>query len=183
MLSTAGGTAAGGGGMLSKAGGLAKGILGKAALPLAAGMALYDGVSGYQDAKDNLDIKDREATMGEKLSSAGGSLVSGLSFGLLDKKDTSKGIANFFGAGPSTKAGATPATAAASPPPAGADVVYNKSGDNATAASKPAPISSAPVVINAPTTVSNTSNMAVNSPTRNTESSYRSYERSKFAMS
>lgn len=96
------------GGMLGKAGGLAKGILGKAALPLAAGMALYDGVTGYNKASENLGIEGREATFGEKLSSAGGSVLSGLSFGLLDEKSTSRGIASLFGAGPDVDNKTTP---------------------------------------------------------------------------
>jgi len=90
----------------SKLGGFLKGagrVLGKAALPLAAATAAYEGFTGYNEAADNLDIKDREATFGEKLSSAGGNIVSGLTFGLIDKKDASKGIANFFGAGADKK--------------------------------------------------------------------------------
>jgi hypothetical protein len=74
-------------------------VLGKIAAPLAIATSAYEGFEGYNEAKDNLDIKDREATLGEKLSSAGGSIVSGLTFGLLDKKEASKGIAKFFGAG------------------------------------------------------------------------------------
>lgn len=84
---------------LGKAGRLA----GKAALPLAAGMALYDGVSGYNNANENLGIEGREATFGEKMSSAAGSVASGLTLGLVDGKSASKGISNFFGAGPSTQ--------------------------------------------------------------------------------
>ena len=86
--------------VLARAGNVAKGILSKAALPLAAAMATYDGVSGYNKAAENLGIEGREATFGEKMSSAGGSILSGLSFGLLDEKSTSQGIASFFGAGP-----------------------------------------------------------------------------------
>lgn len=75
-------------------------FLSKAVPIAAAGMAAFDAYSGYQEAAENLDIKDREATLGEKLSSAAGSAVSGLTFGLLDKKKASQGIAGFFGAGP-----------------------------------------------------------------------------------
>lgn len=103
LLSKVAPIASNAGGFLGKAGGLAKGILGKAALPLAAGMAVYDGVTGYRDAAENLGIEGREATTGEKASSAAGSVVSGLTFGLLDKKTASKGIASFFGAGPDKK--------------------------------------------------------------------------------
>jgi hypothetical protein len=197
------------GGVLSKAGGLAKGILGKAALPLAAGMAVYDGVTGYKDAAENLGIEGREATTGEKASSAAGSIVSGLTFGLLDKKSASKGIASFFGAGTgvSTRADQpaqnTPmtleeinaakeslrrgnstnmATDVSAPTPQSADTVYNKSSENAAAAQQPA--SQAPVVINAPTTnsVQQTQNYAPKSPPRNTESSLQQYNRAKYAF-
>jgi hypothetical protein len=84
----------------------------------AAGMAGFDAYSGYQEAASNLDIKDREATTGEKLSSAAGSVVSGLTFGLLDTKKASKGIASFFGAGPDkpiTAATTTPSVPSTSP--------------------------------------------------------------------
>lgn len=203
------------GGFLGKVGGLAKGVLGKAALPLAAGMAVYDGVTGYRDAAENLGIEGREATTGEKASSAAGSVVSGLTFGLLDKKTASKGIASFFGAGaaevPKTKQYASdndlarldeqlvkiqtrdklPAderaarirdNLATAPEPRSADVVYNKSGENAAAAQQ-APVS-APVIINAPSTssVQQTQNYAPMSPPRNTESSLQQYNRSRFAF-
>ena len=179
------------GGFLSKAGGVAKGILGKAALPLAAGMAVYDGVTGYKDAAENLGVEGREATTGEKASSAAGSIVSGLTFGLLDKKTASKGIASFFGAGPSQSSPtamrptndspANLATVAGAPAPRSADVVYNKSSENAAAAQQPP--AQAPVVINAPTTnsVQQTQNYAPKSPPRNTESSYQQYNRSKYS--
>jgi hypothetical protein len=49
----------------------------KAALPLAAGMALYDGVSGFN--------ADPNAGFGESAMNAGSSLINGLSFGLLGR--------------------------------------------------------------------------------------------------
>lgn len=167
------------------AGGLLKGagrVLGKAALPLAAGMALYDGVTGYQDAAENLGIEGREATTGEKASSAAGSVVSGLTFGLVDKKDASKGIANFFGAGPDKKDGAIQpgkAVDAAAVEASAGDMIYNRSGENVSAAMAPT-IAPQSTIVNAPTTVSNTTNVAPMSPPRNTESAYRSYNRSRF---
>ena len=88
-----------GGGLLKGLGSAAK-IGGKVLAPLAIASAIGDGIGGYMNANENLDIGDREATTGEKLSSAAGSMVSGLTFGLLDEKKLSKGIANFFGAGP-----------------------------------------------------------------------------------
>lgn len=96
-------------------------VLSKAALPLAAGMAAVDAYSGYNAAAENLEIEGREPTFGEKLSSSAGSVVSGLSFGLLDSKKASKGIAGFFGAGPGKdKKAEAVASAAASAPAAAA---------------------------------------------------------------
>ena len=65
--------AAGGG--LSKLIGPAAKILGKAALPLAAGMSAYDAYKGF--------TADKDATMGQKLVNAGSSALNGLTFGLL----------------------------------------------------------------------------------------------------
>ncbi len=71
----AGGAAAAGGGILSKAGRFAKGLLGKVAVPVMAGMALYDAYKGY--------TADPNASFGDKLKNAGSSALSGVSFGLL----------------------------------------------------------------------------------------------------
>lgn len=84
------------GSFLGKAGRFAS----KAALPLAAAMAVGDGVSGYNSANENLGIEGREATFGEKMSSAAGSVASGITMGLVDPKTASKGVAGLFGAGP-----------------------------------------------------------------------------------
>lgn len=153
--------------------------LGKLAIPAAAAMAAYDGVTGYGQAAENLDISDREATFGEKLSSAGGSILSGLSFGLLDKKDTSKGIASLFGAGPDISKPVTPAVSQ----PRMADAVYGKSSENA-AASTSAKQTSAPVVVSAPqtTNIQQTQNRLDPGTPRNTESSWRAYNKSKYAF-
>ena len=75
-------------------------VLGKVAAPLAIGMAAYDAYTGYRDAGKNLGIKGREATTGEKLSSAAGSALSGLTFGLISPETISKSIAKATGAGP-----------------------------------------------------------------------------------
>lgn len=80
------------GGMLGKG---AK-MLGKMAWPVTALMAGSDAISGYGNAAENLGIEGREATFGEKMSSAVGSVASGLSMGLIDEKSAGKGIANFF---------------------------------------------------------------------------------------
>jgi hypothetical protein len=86
-----------------KALGVAGNVLGKLALPLAAGMALYDGAKGYNNAEGNLGIQGRQATTGEKLSSAAGGALSGLTFGLISPETLSKGIAKATGAGPDGK--------------------------------------------------------------------------------
>lgn len=68
---------------------------------VAGGMAAYDGVTGFQNAGEILDLKEgEEATTGQKLSAAAGSVVSGLTFGLVDEKTVAKGIASATGAGP-----------------------------------------------------------------------------------
>jgi len=74
--------------------------VGKLALPVTAALGAMDATAGYMNATENLDIQNREATLGEKLSSAAGSAISGLSFGLLDSKDISKKIKEITGAGP-----------------------------------------------------------------------------------
>ena len=70
---------------------------------------------------------------------------------------------------------------AQAPNASSANGVYTQSGENVAMAYKPAAAPPAPVVVNAPTTVSNTSNLGVKSPARNTESSYAAYNRSKMA--
>ncbi|EJF07111.1 hypothetical protein ThvES_00008160 [Thiovulum sp. ES] len=51
------------------------------------------GVSGWNDANTNFDIEDgQEATLGQKLSSSAGGILSDLSFGLLDSKTSSNFI-------------------------------------------------------------------------------------------
>jgi len=71
-----------------------------AGLIAAGGMAAYDAYSGYKDAGKNLGISGRQATTGEKLSSAAGSALSGLTFGLISPETISKSIAKATGAGP-----------------------------------------------------------------------------------
>lgn len=62
-----------------------------------------DGVSGYNDAENILDIKGREATTTEKLGAGAASVASGLTFGLVDSKTIAgkassigSSISNFF---------------------------------------------------------------------------------------
>jgi zinc D-Ala-D-Ala carboxypeptidase len=90
------GAKAAGKGVLGTLGGLAKGagrLLGKAGPLAALGMGAYDAYEGWGEAGQNFDLKEgEEATTGQKLSSSLGSVASGLSFGLLDKKSVAQGI-------------------------------------------------------------------------------------------
>lgn len=70
-----GGAARGAGKLL---GGAAR-VAGKLALPLAAGMALYDGYKGF--------TADPNATAGQKFKNAGRNVLSGLTFGLVDSTE------------------------------------------------------------------------------------------------
>ncbi|MCP4526695.1 MAG: hypothetical protein GY833_12395 [Aestuariibacter sp.] len=84
--------AGGASGLLKGAGSLAKGVLGKVPL-LAPLMAAYDGFNGWNNAGSNFGLEEgQEATTGQKMSSALGGIVSGLSFGLLDEGSVSRGI-------------------------------------------------------------------------------------------
>lgn len=78
---------------------------------VAGGMAAYDGVTGFQNAGEILDLKEgEEATTGQKLSAAAGSVVSGLTFGLVDEKTVAKGIASATGAGPAPSSAPAPSS-------------------------------------------------------------------------
>lgn len=76
---------------------------------------------------------------------------------------------------------ATPGTAVPATPAVG-DMVYTRSEENAAAAATPPAAPSAPVVINAPTNVQQTSNYGTKSPPRNTESSYQQYNRARYSF-
>jgi hypothetical protein len=77
-------------------------FLGPAAMVASAG---YDAFQGYQNAGENFNLKPgQQATAGQKASSAAGSALSGLTFGLLDAKTASQGVhsagsavSDFFG--------------------------------------------------------------------------------------
>lgn len=98
---TAGGAGAAGGVM--KYLGTAGKVLGKVAAPLAVASAGYDAYKGYNNAEETLGIKGRKATTGEKMASAAGGAISGLTFGLVSADTISKGIAKATGAGPADK--------------------------------------------------------------------------------
>jgi hypothetical protein len=72
-------------------------LLGPLGVAITAGMAVMDGIDGWNNASSNLGIKDEDLTLGNKAASSAGGVVSGLTFGLVDSKDASKGINNFFG--------------------------------------------------------------------------------------
>lgn len=95
---TAGGVASKAGGAMKYLGTAGK-VLGKLALPLAALSAGVDAVQGYNNAEETLGVKGRKATTGEKLASAAGGALSGLTFGLVSSETISKGIAKATGAG------------------------------------------------------------------------------------
>jgi hypothetical protein len=63
----------------------------------AAGMAIYDGVEGYNNASDILGIPEDELTQGDKTTAAASSIVSGLTFGLVESSSVAKGIQNLTG--------------------------------------------------------------------------------------
>ena len=155
-------------GGLGKLGGFAKGALGKLGPVAMAGMAAYDAVSGFNEAGANLGIEGREATLGEKLSSAAGSAASGLTFGMLGKDTASKGIASLFGAGPDAEKTATPNRVSQSGMLAAATEDLQMMSEKKEA--------NAPTVVNsAPTTIINQGGgkaAAPRTPIRNPEISY-----------
>lgn len=57
---------------------------------IAAGMALYDGFQGWNNASENLGIDKDKLSTTNKVASSLGSIASGLTFGLLDEKTSSK---------------------------------------------------------------------------------------------
>ena len=90
-------------GLLSKAPGLAKGlgfagrVAGKLALPLAAGMAAYDGYKGFN--------ADPNATTGQKFKNAGRNVLSGLTFGLVDSTEDKMAAGEYTGTQKKPKVG------------------------------------------------------------------------------
>lgn len=166
-------------GGLGKGGlGMAKGLLGKLGPIAMAGMAAYDGFQGYQNAAENLGIEGRDATTGEKMSSAAGSIASGLTFGLLDEKSASKGIASFFGAGPSAAKVATPVRVAQAAELAVQRETLRKMENEERKQEKAPPA----VINNAPTAVVNNKTTNIQRiPVRNTEPTFNTRLRTHFA--
>ena len=66
-------------------------------LPLAAAMSIYDGVTGYKNASENLGTKESEATTTNKIASTAGGVLSGLTLGLVDGDYFSKAVNNSIG--------------------------------------------------------------------------------------
>lgn len=72
-------------------------FLGPLGIAITAGMSIYDAVAGWEKAGENLGIDEKELTTLNKVSSAAGSTISGLTFGLADESETAKGINNLLG--------------------------------------------------------------------------------------
>lgn len=72
-------------------------FLGPVGAVLGVGMAGYDAYAGWNAADENLGIGKEKLTTKNKASSALGGVISGLTFGLADEKNTSKGINNLLG--------------------------------------------------------------------------------------
>lgn len=161
---------------IGKLGGLAKGALGKLGPVAMAAMAAYDGVQGYQNAAENLGIEGREATTGEKFSSAAGGIASGLTFGLLDEKSASKGIASFFGAGPEKAPTPTRVAQAAELATQREVMRQMENEDRKKEMAPPAVINNAPTSI-----VNNKTTNVQRVPVRNTEPTYNTRLRTYFA--
>ena len=92
------------GSILSKASpGLVKGlgfagrVAGKLALPLAAGMAAYDGYKGFN--------ADPNATTGQKFKNAGRNVLSGLTFGMVDSTEDKMAAGEYAGTQKKPKVG------------------------------------------------------------------------------
>jgi len=66
-------------------------------LVLAGGMAIYDGVQGWDEASGNLGIAEEDLTTTNKAASAAGAIFSGVTFGLAGEEGTAQGINNLFG--------------------------------------------------------------------------------------
>ena len=82
------------------AGKVAKGaarVAGRVFLPLAAVMSLFDAASGVAQTGELLDKEDDELTFRDKASSGFAGFLSGLTFGLVDKKKMAKKLAGTSG--------------------------------------------------------------------------------------
>lgn len=74
---------------------------GKAVPYLGLALSAYDAYDGWNNAAGNLDLdRNKPASLGMKAASASGSLLSGLTLGLVDSKMLSKGIYSMFGGRP-----------------------------------------------------------------------------------
>lgn len=75
----------------------AKAVVKIAGLPLAAALSVYDGLTGYKNASENLGTKESETTTTNKISSAAGSVMSGLTLGIVGSDYFSKAVNNSIG--------------------------------------------------------------------------------------
>ena len=87
--------------------GVAKGVAKGAAklVPgLAVAMTAYDAYDGYQNPDEYLNIKEgQDVNTKHRASAATGSAVEGLTFGLVDGKNTAEGVNNALGNNPAIK--------------------------------------------------------------------------------
>lgn len=82
-----------GGTMLAKVVGGGAELIGKFAWPLTVALSLYDGVMGWNDVEDIANIaKGDEASTWQKVKASTASVLSGLSFGIFDKKSVYSSI-------------------------------------------------------------------------------------------
>lgn len=72
-------------------------VAGRVFLPLAAVMSLFDAAKGVADAGELLDKEDEELTFRDKASSGFAGFISGLTFGLVDKKKMANKLAGTSG--------------------------------------------------------------------------------------
>lgn len=80
-------------GGFGKFGGMAGGAIGKLALPLLAAKGIFDFGSGFIDPNEIAGLKEGEkAGLGTRTQAGVSSLLSGLTFGLVDAKDIFSGI-------------------------------------------------------------------------------------------
>lgn len=89
-------------GRLAKAGRVPLRLLGSAYgatfYPIVAtALGIYDGIQGFRNASENLNIKENELTTTNKLSSAAGGVLSGLTLGIVDADYMAKAVNNGIG--------------------------------------------------------------------------------------
>jgi len=72
-------------------------VAGPIGLIIGAGIAVYDGIGGWERAAENLGKTEEELTIANKAASSAGAVISGLTFGLAEEEDAAQGINNLIG--------------------------------------------------------------------------------------